>query len=499
MKKFILLFSIFLVFSCEKEETLETTPPVITSGSAGINLEENSGAGQTVYTITATDNIAVTGYELSGEDTDLLSITDNVISLDADPDFETKSSYSFSVTANDAEGNVSDVKTVTFLIIDVDETNRFILEPCVNGFAGAFPCNNYDLIAHIDLNELGGPGTSGNDCWGWTDPSTGKEYALMCTNKGTSFIDISDLETPKIVGFLPTHTVNSSWRDVKTYGNYAFIVSEASGHGMQIVDLTKLANIPLNSPTVTLTEDAHYAGFGNAHNIVINESNGYAYAVGTNTFSGGPHFVDISNPLMPTAAGGYANDAYSHDAQVITYNGPDTDYTGKEILIGSNENEVVIVDVTNKMSPTQIATIDYTNIGYTHQGWFTEDLRYFILGDELDERNFGGNTRNIVFDFTDLDNPQFHMNYFGPTTAIDHNGYVNGDTFYLANYSAGVRVIDVSNIGGQAMSEIGYFDTYPTNNAASFNGVWNVYPYFASENIIVSDINSGFYIIRKSQ
>ena len=202
---------------------------------------------------------------------------------------------------------------------------------------------------------------------------------------------------------------------------------------------------------------------------------------------------------MPTAAGGYANDAYSHDAQVITYNGPDTDYTGKEILIGSNENEVVIVDVTNKMSPTQIATIDYTNIGYTHQGWFTEGLRYFILGDELDERNFGGNTRNIVFDFTDLDNPQFHMNYFGPTTAIDHNGYVNGDTYYLANYSAGVRIIDVSNIGGQAMSEVGYFDTYPTNNAASFNGVWNVYPYFTSENIIVSDINSGFYIIRKSQ
>ena len=103
-------------YSLLKEETLETTPPVITSGSAGINLEENSGAGQTVYTITATDNIAVTGYELSGEDTDLLSITDNVISLDADPDFETKSSYSFSVTANDAEGNVSDVKTVTFLI-----------------------------------------------------------------------------------------------------------------------------------------------------------------------------------------------------------------------------------------------------------------------------------------------------------------------------------------------------------------------------------------------
>ena len=288
----------------------------------------------------------------------------------------------------------------------------------------------------------------------------------MGLNSGTSFIDISDLEFPRIVGFLPTHTTNSSWRDIKTYGNYAFIVSEASGHGMQVFDLTKLGEIAAGASQVNFTEDAHYDGFGRAHNVVINESQGYAYAVGTNTYSGGPHFVDISNPLNPTAAGGYGEDAYSHDAQVVTYNGPDNDYTGKEILIGSNQNEVVIVDVTNKANPIQISTINYPNIGYTHQGWFTEDLTYFILGDELDERNFGGNTKNIVFDFTDLDAPVIHMNYFGPTPAIDHNGYVKGTDYYLANYSAGIRVVDITNINNETMTETGFFDTYPSNNNA---------------------------------
>ncbi|MDB4192244.1 choice-of-anchor B family protein, partial [Flavobacteriaceae bacterium] len=285
----------------------------------------------------------------------------------------------------------------------------------------------------------------------------------------------------------------------KTYGNYAFIVSEASNHGMQVFDLTRLTSVGSDVPPVTFTEDAHYNGFGKAHNIVINETQGYAYAVGTNTYSGGPHFINISNPLNPVSEGGYGNDAYSHDAQVVTYNGPDTDYTGKEILIGSNENEVVIVDVTDKTNPTQIATINYPNIGYTHQGWFTEDQSYFILGDELDERNFGGNTRNIVFDFTDLDAPSIHMNYYGPTTAVDHNGYVIGDDYYLANYSAGIRIIDITNISNETMSEIGYFDTYPSNDNASFNGVWSVYPYFSSGNIIISDRNSGFYIVRKSE
>ena len=382
--------------------------------------------------------------------------------------------------------------------IDLNPDPITVLSPCENGMAGIYPCNDYDLVAHIDLTTLGGIGASGNDCWGWTDPNTQKEYALMCTSTGLSFIDISDPLNPINLGQLPTQTNNSTWRDVKTYGNYAFIVSEASGHGMQVFDLTRLRNVDPNNAPLTFSSDAHYTGFGNAHNIVINEANGYAYAVGTGTFSGGPHFVDISDPLNPIAAGGYANDAYSHDAQVITYNGPDTDHTGKEILIGSNENEVVIIDVTDKSNPTRISTINYSNIGYTHQGWFTEDMRYFLLGDELDERDFGLNTRTVVFDFNDLDNPTHHMDYLGPTTAIDHNGYVKGDLFFLSNYSAGVRIIDITNISSGNMTEVGFFDTNPNNNNTSFDGVWNVYPYFASGNIIVSDTDSGFFIIRKS-
>lgn len=381
---------------------------------------------------------------------------------------------------------------------DPDPDPDPVTEPCVNGMAGEYPCNDYDLVSHVGLVALGGSSAQGNDCWGWTDPATQKEYALIGTSTGTAFVDISTPITPVVLAFLPTHTTSSSWRDIKTYGNYAFIVSEASGHGMQVLDLTRLRDIDPVSGTVELTSDAHYDGFGNAHNIVINEANAYAYAVGTNTFSGGPHFIDISDPLNPVAAGGYSVDNYSHDAQVVSYRGPDSDYFSREILIGSNADEVVIVDVTDKNNPVRIAKIDYTNIGYTHQGWFSTDQRYFILGDELDERDFGLNTRTIVFDLQDLDNPIHAYDYFGPTAAIDHNGYVLEDKYFLANYTAGIRVLDISNIGS-SMSEIGFFDTFPSNDATAFNGVWNVYPYFPSGNILVSDINSGMFLIRKSQ
>ena len=366
--------------------------------------------------------------------------------------------------------------------------------PCLNGFANGYPCNGFDLMSHISITELGGIGANGNDSWGWTDPQSGKEYALVGTSTNTAFIDMSDPSNLIFLGSLPTATDNSLWRDVKVYNNHAFIVSEAQGHGMQIFDLTRLRNV-VNPPEI-FTADANYNEFGSAHNILINENTGFAYVVGSNTFSGGPHFINIQNPTSPFAAGGYENDSYSHDAQVVTYNGPDSDYTGKEILIGSNENEVVIVDVSDKNNPTQISTIDYSNIGYTHQGWFTESMTYFILGDELDEINFGSNSRTLVFDFTDLDNPTFHMEYLGPTTAIDHNVYVVGNTLYISNYSAGLRTVDISNISSGAMVETGFFDTFAANNNTAFNGAWNIYPFFESGNIIISDIQGGLFIVR---
>lgn len=378
---------------------------------------------------------------------------------------------------------------------DGDDNVSGSIIPCVNGRAGSYDCNGYDLMSHLDLSELNG--SEGNDCWGWTDPTTSKEYALMGMDSGTAFVDISDPVNPVHVGTLRTNTVNSSWRDIKTYGNYAFIVSEAAGHGMQVFDLTKLRNFNTGNPPTIFNVDAVYTGFGNAHNIIINEDTAFAYAVGTITFSGGAHIIDISDPLNPTAAGGYASGGYSHDAQVVVYNGPDTDYTGREIYIGSNEDEVVIVDVSSKFNPVLISRISYTNVGYTHQGWFTEDMRYFIVGDETDELNMGFNTRTIVFDFVDLDNPTIRTTYSGPTRAIDHNGYVKGDEFFLANYTAGVRIIDVSNINN--MNEVGFFDTYTNSNSAAFAGAWNVYPFFPSGNIIVSDINGGLFVIRKSE
>lgn len=379
---------------------------------------------------------------------------------------------------------------------------NFTSFPCVEGYAGIYPCNGYDLIGYLSLEQLSLEenigNISGNDSWGWTDPENGKEYALVGLSSHTAFVDMTDPANLLVIGTLPTATVNSSWRDIKVYQDHAFIVSEAAGHGMQVFDLTRLRDI--TAYPVQFVPDTHFTDFGRAHNIVINEDSGYAYVVGAsgNQYNGGPIFINIQNPTSPVIEGGFSEAGYSHDAQVVNYNGPDLDYAGREILIGSNEDKIVIADVTDKSNPLTISNVVYNNIEYTHQGWFTEDLNYFIVGDELDERNIGNNTRTLVFDFNDLDNPMLSFEYFSENTSIDHNGYTLNGRYYLASYRAGMRELNINNIENQDIFEVGYFDTYPENDNAAFNGVWNVYPFFASGNIVLSDIEKGLFVIRKS-
>lgn len=362
---------------------------------------------------------------------------------------------------------------------------------CIGGTADGFPCLNVDFLHQLTPAELGG--SSGNDIWGWTDPLTGNEYALMGLNNGTAFVDVTDPEHPEFLGTLPTHTSSSSWRDVKVFSDHAFIVSEASGHGMQVFDLTQLRSV--TSPPATFSNTAHYDDFGNAHNIVINEDTGFAYGVGTSDCSGGLHMVDIQDPLNPTFAGCFSADGYTHDAQCVIYTGPDTDHQGQEICFNSNEDTLTIVDVTNKAAPVQLSRTGYTGTGYTHQGWLTEDQVYFLLDDELDEGNFGHNTRTYIVDVTDLDAPQFRT-WTGGISASDHNQYVKGQFTYQANYRGGLRILDITDIANGNLTEVAYFDVVPGSDSSGFSGAWSVYPYFDSGTVIVSSIEGGLFVLR---
>jgi choice-of-anchor B domain-containing protein len=378
------------------------------------------------------------------------------------------------------------------------------------GKVGEFECTNTGLLAFLPISQIGGHrGTNLNDNWGWTDPKTGREYAIVGRTDGTSFVDVTDPARPRYLGDLPKTAGSPSavWRDMKVYKDHVFIVADASGsHGVQVFDLTRLRDV---KGVQTFTMDVHYTNVASAHNIVMNEETGFAYAVGVSgggeSCGGGLHMIDVRTPKSPTFAGcfadpqtGRAGTGYSHDAQCVVYRGPDAKYQGREICIGSNETAISVADVTDKKAPIAVSRASYPDVGYAHQAWLTEDHRYLYLGDELDEGagkgEAGKGTRTLVWDLTDLDDPVLVKEHVGTRKATDHNLYIKGNRMYQANYNSGLRILDITD--PKNPREVGFLDTQPGEDNAQMGGAWSNYPYFKSGTIIVTSTTEGLFLVR---
>ena len=387
---------------------------------------------------------------------------------------------------------------------------------CVNGSAGPYACDGVDLMARMPIPEIDADFSqderataSVNDIWGWTDPQTGREYALVGRTDGVALVDISNQESPVYMANLPTHEPDSacgSQRDVKVYRNYAYVVAEVCPNGLQVFDLTRVRSI--TNPPVTLPEAGHYGRFADAHNVFIDTTTGYAYAVGISqsqnipddyprpeACGSGLHIVNLQNPTNPQFAGCAMPSGYVHDTQCVIYSGPDTEYQGREICFSSSVEDVSITDVTNKVAPQNISTSTYPMANYVHQGWLAKGQRYFLQNDELDEENSAvSNTTTYIWDMQDLDAPELIGTFEWPTTSPDHNLYVRDDFALASNYTTGLRILDISDI--HQPFQAGYFDTYPQNNKLEFDGSWSNYPFYESGIIAVSDISNGLFLLR---
>lgn len=379
---------------------------------------------------------------------------------------------------------------------------------CEEGLAEGFDCDRVDLLSFLPREELGaGRGARLNDVWGWTDPMTGREYALVGRMDGTAFVDITDAFNPRYLGNLAktSGSRSNTWRDMKVFRDHMFVVADGAGqHGMQIFDLTQLRDV---TSAREFEPTALYEDVASVHNVAINEETGFAYLVGASgggeTCGGGSHIVDINDPLNPVFAGCFAhpntgrrNTGNSHDTQCVIYHGPDEDYAGSEICVNANETALSIADVTDKSSPIAVARAEYPNVSYAHQGWFTEDHEYFYSNDEADEVNGSvDQTRTLVWDLRDLDDPLLVREYYSPTKVTDHNLYVRGDRLYMSNNRAGLRVLDISD--PENPTEAGSFDTTPwSEDAAGFDGTWSVYPYFESGTILLSSRREGLFLVK---
>lgn len=389
--------------------------------------------------------------------------------------------------------------------------------PCKDGRIKNLECSNVELLAFLPKSAMGD--AIGYDVWGWTDSATGRQFLASGAKSGTAFVEVTDPINPKYLGLLPPHggLHPDAAQSVKVYRNHAFIAYEGAAHGLQVFDLTQLRDV--KNPPAAFQETAHYDKFGSAHTLILDDSTGFAYAagvmMGTETCGAGLHMIDVRTPTKPAFAGCYTEPktyglngpGYVHDAQCVRYHGPDKNYQGREICVNSMGGVITIADVTDKQNPKTVGLTSYPNVGYAHQGWFTEDQRYFFLDDELDENPAGlsrfkqmtgqaaqqpdptdtmpQHTRTMVFDMAEFSDPVVLTQYYATTMSTDHNLYINGRYMYQGNYGAGLRIVDVAD--PKMPKEAGYL--------TKVGQAWGTYP-FLKNGVVAVSTDTGLYLAR---
>jgi choice-of-anchor B domain-containing protein len=314
------------------------------------------------------------------------------------------------------------------------------------------------LLKHIDSY------TAYAALWGWTSPG-GRELVILGTDTGTSIVDATDAPNAAQIAFIPG--VPSTWREMKAYDHYAYIVTEGNGGGMQIVDLA--ANPPALVGTYTTT-------FTRAHSITIQGHYAYVNGARMNNTQVGIRILDLTNPTNPVDVGGW-NDFYTHDCQV----------RGNTLWAACiSDNIVAVVDVTNKSAPLLLTSFTWQG-NSAHNCDLTDDGRYLLTTDEVS----GGHLH--VFDVSDPFTPVEVAQWTANPNASIHNVHILGNKAYIAYYTEGLRVLDISD--PEAPVQVGWYDTYP-GASGGFNGNWEVYPYTANGNAYLSDIQTGLYVVR---
>lgn len=387
---------------------------------------------------------------------------------------------------------------------------------CVNGKAGNFSCHNIDLLAHIPLTAFSSFPSSGNDIWGHVDLNNNNEYAIMGVRNGVAVFDVTDPENPVEVGTISGGS--ASWRDIKVYQYfdadlntwraYAYATVDGRSDGVTIIDLNDLPN------SISLVERNN--SVGNAHNVYISnvdyslniaEENASAklQLVGSSTYQGSFHSYSLDNPATIAVENGQSSfQGYTHDGASVLIDDSRKDSgcfnsngVNCSVFVDFNEKEMFLWDITEPENTTQLGVAVYDDVPssakYVHSGWVTEDKRYILLHDEFDESRANINTTVRIFQIDDLRNPVQVGQWTGPTGAIDHNGFVRGNRYYMSTYERGLTVLDITDPSSPV--EVGYFDTFPSSNNPSYNGAWGAYPFLPSGNILISDINSGLYIL----
>ena len=305
----------------------------------------------------------------------------------------------------------------------------------------------------------------------------GREYALVGTTQGLTIFDVTNPDTCVKLFDIPGKP--SPWREVKTWGDYAYVTTEAQGGGIVIVDMSNLPGsapyktyVPIDLPNDTLR---------NCHSLHIDK--GYMYLYGTNIGNRGAVFISLADPWNPVLAGKFDKTPYPnwyvHDGYVRN----DTMWAC-HIYAGYFS----VVDVSNKANPVLLATQD-SPMRTTHNSWLSDNGKTLFVTDETDSSFLAAYDIRDVNNIKLLDKHRTEPN----DGSIVHNTHILNDYAVNSWYTDGVVIVDGSRPDN--LIRVGNYDTSPSYTGGGYHGCWGVYPFLPSGNLVASDIEGGLFVL----
>ena len=350
--------------------------------------------------------------------------------------------------------------------------------------AQTYPSQNISLISLITPNTTTTNATYDfrkySGCWGWFQANKNKEYAISGTSNGVYFIDVTSPSTPSVSGFVPGR-LNSTWREMKTYQNFCYIISDDnSPNSFQIVDMQYLPD------SVHIVHNGKQY-FERAHAMWIDGNRLYCSSVTYSTgFYSSMNIYSLATPSVPVLLRQLNQDA-AFISQVHDM------YCRNDTVYASCGNQGLYIFKFNPIGNTFTQLGSYTgypSAGYNHSSFLTQNAKYLIFCDEaptslpiqaVDVQNFS----NI--------SPIAAFKPYAATTP--HNPYLIGnDIAVISCYEDGLFIYNIAQPANPCM--VGYFDTYPQGpSSGNYRGNWGAYPYLPSGIIIANDMQNGVFIL----
>ena len=368
--------------------------------------------------------------------------------------------------------------------LDRDRTYTFrvrLLGPGGAEIASAIVTVRPGITLGIAASSSLDPGRAGHstygDVWGYTAPD-GREYGLLAgRGSGLSVIDVTaaPAQAPVEVGFFASPSGTADAKDVKVFGHHAYLVHEVGP--LVVVDLSDPAN-PVEAGRLDVQPGTANGG---AHNVLVAE--GKLWVVGGRTSGGaGVRVYSLADPAAPALVGAFHPThhatVYYHDFEVRG----DRAY-GSAIYAGGG---VDVLDVSDPAAIRLVSTFTYPGAG-AHNTCATEDGQTVYVGDEI-----GSNGNWIrIFDVSDPADAELVGEVVVDAQAAVHNCYVRGDRLFVAHYTEGMRVFDVSD--PHAPAEVAVLDTF-RQPGYGYRGAWTAYPFLGSGKVLVSDMQTGLWV-----